>query len=226
MTDTELKELLDQHLGEHYRSGVGQLLYSGIETLRPGKYYIVGLNPRPDNSNRVLSKIPLGLRGWSAYTCQCWYQGHTHHKKHSAFLHCGDKKHNHANEDTAPCVGAGAESHQRTVFGLLRQLTEGTELALHGVFATNMYFVQTRNTAELKEKLGKDFLKFWQIHRRFLREVKPKFVICLGYGDDYSAFSLMRQRATGSPKTYESKAPDRWKDGPYIKSVPRRVLSG
>jgi hypothetical protein len=215
LSGAELKELLERHLGEHYRSAVGQILYSGIETLSPGTYYVVGLNPRPDNSNRVLNEIPLELRRWSAYTCQCWDREHRHHREHPAFLHC--RGHDHSDCKTNPCDNSASDIHQRRVFGLLKQLTEGTEINPLDVFATNIFFVQTEDSDELKDKYEHEFSNFWEIHRRFLREVKPSYVICLGYGDDFSAFSLMHRQKTNVARITDSETPHRWKNDPHIK---------
>jgi hypothetical protein len=176
-----------------------------------------GLNPRPDNSNRRLRRIPLKLTHWSAYTCQCWNQNHSHHKAHPAFLHCAYKEHDHANEDTSACDDAGKDKHQIRVRRLLEQLTDGTELTLYDVFATNIFFVETKDTRELRQEFEGNLPEYWHIHRRFLREVKPKYVVCLGYDADFSAFSLMLKLATSSSEVFESEAPNRWKDGPHIK---------
>lgn len=106
------------------------------------------------------------------------------------------------------------------VFGLLERLTEGTGLGPLDVFATNMAFVETSNTQKLKVEFGHLMPTFWKIHQRFLREVKPDYVICLGYGDRYSAFSLMHERSSdpkeiNPPHTGKPAPPLKWFRGNY-----------
>jgi hypothetical protein len=42
-------------------------------------------------------------------------------------------------------------------------------------------------------------------------------VICLGYADDFSAFSLMYQQRANVADITNSKKPNSWKNDPYIK---------
>jgi hypothetical protein len=76
MTDTELKKILVECLSADVLNQRGQILYSGIDTLRPGKFYFIGFNPKRDGTNPILCNEQLDRKDWSAYTRQCWTHPH------------------------------------------------------------------------------------------------------------------------------------------------------
>ena len=57
MDEDALKAVLERYLADHLcRSG--QVLYSGIDTLRPGRYYFLAFNPAADGTNPRLRDVP------------------------------------------------------------------------------------------------------------------------------------------------------------------------
>lgn len=171
MTDTELRRLLTEPLGDVFLQRNGQILYSGIDTLRPGDFYFVGFNPAADGTNPRLCEVPLDRQHWSAYTQQCW-------------------KHKH--EESAVCSDAGRAPHQRRVQGIMAELG----LQAEETFAANLIFVESRNTEEIKEEIRNGlFETCWQVHQKMLAVVRPKYIVCLGNGESDSAFSFVREKA-------------------------------
>jgi hypothetical protein len=171
MTDIELRNVLSECLPEAILKRNGQLLYSGIETLRPGDFYFVGFNPAADGTNPILHKIQLDRRQWSAYKQQCW-------------------SHPHCNET---CPKAGQAPHQKRV----RSMMSALGLIPERTFATNLIFVESRNVAEIKKEIRMNglFEYCWRVHEKILAVVRPKYIVCLGNGESGSAFSLVRRRA-------------------------------
>ena len=123
MKDTGLKQLLTEYLPDEILEKKGQILYSGIDTLRPGRFYFLGLNPRTDDANVVLSHERLDRTDWSAYTQQCW-------------------RHKDCNPE---CPKFAEDGHQKNVQRIMCELGIKPEQT----FATNLIFVESRNTQEL-----------------------------------------------------------------------------
>jgi len=168
MTDIELRKVLAECLPENTLKRNGQILYSGIETLRPAKFYFVGFNPAEDDSNLPLCSVPLNRRRWSAYTQQCWY---------------------HPRCDPTVCPDFKMRPHQQRVQGIMRELGAIPE----ETFATNLIFVESRSAREIYDPAL--FEICWRVHKKMLAVVKPQFVVCLGNGERLSAFSLVRRKA-------------------------------
>jgi hypothetical protein len=199
MEPEELRRILNGNLAGIYKnSEEGQILYSGIDTLQEGKFYILGFNPRPDPSNRELkelsNEILPTLENWSAYTCQCWHKKHTHHKT-GKFLHCKFEAHRHDEKSNRACECAGADDLQLNVVEIMDNLG----LSPRKVFASNVLFVQTEDVNEVMQRnLHETPLDAcWNVHREFLRVVKPRFILCLGYEEARfrSAFRIVRDKA-------------------------------
>jgi hypothetical protein len=171
MTDIELRKVLAECLPKAILKRKGQVLYSGIDTLRRGDFYFTGFNPAADGTNPILYDVQLDRRQWSAYTQQCWY-------------------HQHRNET---CPKTGQAPHQRRVQSIMSDLG----LIPETTFAMNLIFVESQNVAEIKREIRIDglFDYCWQVHQKMLAVVRPKYMICLGSGESDSAFSLVRKRA-------------------------------
>lgn len=181
-TADEIRAWVQQNLGEGLADKSGSVLYSGIDTLRPGPFYLMGLNPggAPAEGTSSIASSIHERRAWSAYTQDCWVAGCT---------------------DPAPCGHIGKDGrvehshlarHQKHVGTLTRALGVRPE----EVFATNAIFARSKNEASLKAQAqGMDSWKWWRacwhVHQQFLREVRPRWIITLGKGYGTSAFSFL-----------------------------------
>lgn len=179
MDEVELRKTLVECIPDAVFKRNGQILYSGIDTVRPGEFYFVGLNPAKDDSNRPLCDLPLNRQNWSAYTQQCW----TH-------SHCD-----------ATCPRIGKAPHQRRVQRIMAELG----LTPEKTFATNLIFVESRKGEDIRPEIRDDglFDIFWRVHIKLLSAVRPKYIFCLGNQEGLSAFSLVRKKAlaTGQERT-------------------------
>jgi hypothetical protein len=174
MTDTELKKILVECLSADVLNQRGQILYSGIDTLRPGKFYFIGFNPKRDGTNPILCNEQLDRKDWSAYTRQCW---------------------THPHQDCPPgCRKIGNADLQKRVQGIMSELGLRAEMT----FATNLIFVESQDTKEIKaDPFFETYLEScWRVHRKMLAEIRPKFVVCLGNGKTDSAFSFLLKKAS------------------------------
>jgi hypothetical protein len=174
MNEEELRVIIAEYLPQRALKQRGQILYSGIEMLQPGDFYFVGFNPAADGTNVPLDEISLNRQNWSAYTCQCW-------------MDRGECK-------LASCHNTGQAKHQRNVQHIMKQL----ELAPQTTFATNLMFVESRNISEIKKESRSGLLNCcWQVHKKLLAIIRPKYIVCLGNGETDSSFSSFRERAFG-----------------------------
>jgi hypothetical protein len=172
MIAAELKKVMDC-LTHEIRKRKGQFLYSGIDTLRPGKFYFLGFNPRTDDANVVLCDERLDRTDWSAYSKQCWTHGDC------------DRK----------CPRIGEDQHQKNVQRIMCELG----LKPEETFATNLIFVESRGIKEIKaDPCFETFLgACWRVHKKMLAEVEPDYIVCLGNNKEKrkSAFSSVQERA-------------------------------
>lgn len=159
----EVIDLVRKHLGiDATRSG--SVLYNGWNTLRPGRVYLMGLNPggEPHGHPSILESLAATPAHHCAYTDECW--------------------------GTPPRLYARGQSpHQRRVCELVELL--GQHVA--AVFAANAIFVRSVSGEALSEPY-KLWAKCWPVHQVFLGIVRPKIVLCLGIERPLSAFELLR----------------------------------
>lgn len=163
----------------------GWLLYSGLDTLRAGKYYVLGLNPAEDPANEQLSCATIFNNRWSAYKNQCW--------------RCPRDKCVHVTE-SGKLDPATLKPHQKRVIKLLEALGCQPE----DVFATNAIFVESRTAEEIRKRRGVLWGASWSVHRWFLSIVRPQVIICLGIQKDFSSFSLLREKSASWETLFDS----------------------
>jgi hypothetical protein len=173
MTEAELRLLLKNCLTDETLNRKGQLLYSGIDTLRPGRFYFLGFNPAADGTNDPLRETRLHPDDWSAYTKQCW----TH-------------------KECPGCRKTGNSQHQKRVQDIMSELGIRPE----DTFATNLIFVESSDIKDLKANpLFFSYLEScWRVHKKMLARVNPAYIVCLGNDETNSVYSFLRAKATYS----------------------------
>lgn len=193
MDQVELNRLLKQELGDDADQH-GWVPYSGLDTLKQGTYYFMGYNPRTDPANKPLLETTNNARDWSAYTQQCW---------------------NKSCQPPPPCQHMDAvgrlktrEDHQNRVVELADLLGTIPER----IFSANAIFVESPEAKDLKDA-DRLWQKCWRVHQKFLALVRPKWIICLGNGEEFSSFQLMKQRAAAPVQNVSNPCdPDRPRD--------------
>jgi len=198
----DVRGLVRKYLRE-YADCSGSVLYSGLDTLTAADFYFIGLNPGDSSGEDRLIDHTIHPANWSAYTCQCWQRG--------------------CNEDDCAHKSGGkvleryATRHQRRVQQLARSLGQSPEQ----IFATNCIFVRSPSTRELmkdaesRKKAYELWNCCWPVHAKFLSEVKPKLVVCLGNGTEFTSFGLLH-RKSNTPEILESGST--FRDGRYFKA--------
>ena len=170
----ELNQLLKKMLGND-AGRLGWVPYSGLDTLKQGTYYLMGYNPRRDQANRPLLETTGNAVDWSSvYTKQCW--------------RCPQ----------APCEHMDAGGRLKSARAPPGQGDCACMLLLgtipECIFSANAIFIQSPRARDL-QNAGQLWDKCWGVHQKFLALVRPKWIICLGNGQEHSSFQLMRQKA-------------------------------
>ena len=148
-------------------------------TLKPGKVYLVGLNPGGRDTEDYDSEGDEDLEWWeakerklkhpfSSYLDDEWFQGR----------------------------GEGNSPHQKNVCSVLSHLRneiEPPEEAARSTCCVNLYFYRTPNVGKL-QAYPMELLDCWLFHERFLEIVRPEIIICNGNADALSSFSVFREK--------------------------------
>jgi hypothetical protein len=147
-------DVLDQaeaYLGE---SGMLQLpggvLYSGVDTLKPGPVYLLGLNPGGSGGASLKDSLDNSRRGHNAYLHEEWYPGGKRRPEGQATL-------------------------QLRVKHLCRMMGRQPE----HVPASNLAFTQSVRVDTHDDFLGAVRASM-PVHRLFLDAIQPKFLMTFG----------------------------------------------
>lgn len=165
----------------------GEVFSSGLSSIKPGDFYILGLNPGGGNSYPSIQDHvqKWDLESYSAFTQQCWN------------TECWDKNCYGTQEGLNCSCIKGASRHQEAVRRIIARCGEAD---IREIFATNAVFAKSTSDQSFKDETGftmrKAFDECWPLHTYFLSKIKPKIIICLGYQNGGSPFSLIQTKAT------------------------------
>ena len=156
----------------------GEVVYSPHTTLGPGKFYVVGLNPggrgqpHPETGDNYTIQTHVErmvTRVEHSYQDEIWENKHGKHPKGEAVL-------------------------QKTMCAVLRDLGQSD---IRSVFTTNLIFKTTPSDKDLD-----DFKHLaevcWRVHEWFLELVQPSVILCVGNGEEKSAYAYVRQKLDGT----------------------------
>jgi hypothetical protein len=158
----------------------GTILYSSCETLKPGDYYFLGVNPggSPEETKETIQSTLEELGGTykNAYLDQCW---------------CGKEG----------CVGCCRPLQKR--FKFLFQ--DVLEVCPRIVCATNLIFQRSRVEGELKKprELSE---RCWPVHDVILKIIQPRAIITFGK----LPFDFIWEQLHGSPPSAEASGHGKW----------------
>ena len=137
----------------------GNIIYSGYETLSPGKYYFLGMNPgghiddRNPEEDQIINKL-IKKKDYpeeNEYFDGIW------------------------GNERLP----GVHHHQLNI----QSFFECLEIDLRTVLSTNLCFQRSPGKSKYPggtKQMDADIEKFWPIHEYMLSVVQPKVIICNG----------------------------------------------
>jgi hypothetical protein len=204
MTYDDLREMIDRQLKSpgappNATTTPGGVMYSGLNTITPGQFYIMGFNPAGDKSNKsneinsppainpekfIINNIcnPRGMdekNDYSAYTMDYWKTSPQRPVDSAGRLHPNDRK-----------------RHQRQVVELC-QLVYGVSVAeadtvTEKTFSANAIWAEEARIENINN-LQQWWSICWPLHQYLLSIIRPNCIIALGYGFNWntSAFALL-----------------------------------
>lgn len=183
MVRDEIEAIVREKMSPEFYLKPGAVLYGPASTLVPGSAYIMGLNPGGD-PERISSPIIDCIStpdGTSGYTHECWHSGCSEHCSHIG--------------PDGRTIEAALVRHQRNVIALMSALGGSPTT----IFSANAIFGRSTSLRMLKKETGHASNEWWDacwpVHERFLNIIRPKVIITLGYGENSSAFGLLRRTA-------------------------------
>lgn len=182
MNEVQLRELvtqsLDLHGEERWSLRSGTVLYSDLASIRPGPFYLMGINPggKPQSDPREAIVCNLAAPdGMNCYADQCWRCCRSPYECE----HC----------DGGRLRPDERDPMQRRVCNLFDALQESPK----DVLSTNLIFARSAELSKLQGSKAKWRHRCWSVHQELLRAVRPKWIITLGFGE---VFSALRARGT------------------------------
>ena len=180
LTRQQLASAVSENLGDDADQS-GSVLSVSASALRPGRFYIIGLNPGGDPTSHgqtILRSVqgPEHPEGWCAHSHDCWK--------------C-DERPTCEHLDPDGRVAAGhLKRHQQHVLEIYQTL--GVQPG--EVLATNAVFARSTGTDTLRGAWGW-WEKCWPVHQRMLAEVRPEWIVTLGKGYGTTAFGFLMDKA-------------------------------
>lgn len=209
MTSENVADIVRSNLSEELQNKPGAVLSTGADTLKKGRVYIMGFNPGgdPETIAEPIVRLIAPADGTSAYTHDCWQPKCTEPQPCS---------HLDARGATRPeCL----VRHQRNMIALTGAL--GATPAT--IFSANAVFARSTRVATLFDQTGFNLYDWWNacwpVHQRFLAVVRPQLIVTLGYGENSSAFGLLRGKCSYpkvAPLVNDGRRSGRW----FAASIP------
>jgi len=177
MDQVELNQLLEKELGDD-AGRRGWVIYSGLDELRVTITLWVITLGRIRPTSLCLKRRTMPLTGVLTLSSA----GKKVASHHASIWMRGRLK--------------MREPHQNRVFELAGLLDTKPERS----FSANAIFVESPEAKDLQDA-DRLWQKCWRVHQKFLALVRPKWIICLGNGEERSSFQLMKQRAAVPTQT-------------------------
>jgi hypothetical protein len=185
VTQDELLQLVITHLdrgdaAEPWSEQHGAVLYSDLASIRSGPFYLLGINPGGQaHEGAPIRKRLHAPRGTNSYADECWT--------------CSSSPCEHIDPETGHLRPEARISMQKRVCDLIGALG----VAPRDLPSVNLAFARSPELAKLP-KAREWFRRCWPIHQALLREVRPAWIVMLGYGAAYYFLS-----ARGTPTEAE-----------------------
>lgn len=182
-TPDGIRQLIRGALPDEMCRKPGAVLYCGADALRPGRAYVMGLNPGEDpkvNKRPLIDTIP-DRTAFGEYTHECWR------------CEQGKSRCEHLGSDGGVLASALVK-HQVIAI----RIADALGIAPAELFSVNAIFGRSTRLSTLFEQTGFTLEAWWErcwtVHRRFLAVVRPKVIVSLGYGFQTSAFGLLKAK--------------------------------
>ncbi len=214
ITRDQLSNLVVDELGP-LADVSGSVLGVTVSTIRPGRFYLMGLNPGGDpqkHGESILESLQAVEHepGWCSHTHDCWKCDERPVCQHLA----SDRR----------VLAAHLKPHQQRV----QQIYGALGVSPGEVVATNAVFARSsgEDTLHGVGNLGAWgwWERCWPVHQRMLEEVRPEWIVTLGKGFGTSAFGFLMHKAGVGRRDVQPLGNDGYDDGRMF--VGRLALKG
>lgn len=146
----------------------GAVLYSDLASVRPGRFYLLGINPGGEDGPRMpkICEALCAPDGTNSYADQCWA--------------CTSAPCAHIDSATGRLRPEARSKMQKRVCDLIDALG----VPPRDVFSTNLAFARSPELSQLRAA-NEWFRRCWPVHQALMRVVRPAWIVMLGYGDAY-----------------------------------------
>ena len=195
MTRDELLRLVTTNLdvrddAEAWSQRPGAVLYSNMSTIRPGRFYLLGINPGGVGGSSIRETL-CAEEGTNHFADQCWQP--------SCSTTC---------EHLDPITGRLRPEARVPMQERVCDLIEALGAAPAAILSTNLAFARSPKLDKLSNA-GEWFRRCWPVHQALLREVRPAWIMMLGYGEAYY-FVTERGTAKGDQQPIGSGSAVAW----------------
>lgn len=174
----------------------GNVLYSAAQTLRPGKIYLLGLNPGGD-PEKIRQTVGESLRMLDGRTRNAYLDEEWRWR--------------------GKLVPKGESPLQKRINWLLTSLGSRVE----NVCASNLIFIRSASDSGCGFPGMADLC--WPVHQEIMSMVKPKLILCFG-NSRISPYSYVRNKISISKETTFPSGHGRWKCRAFQSSVGAKVV--
>jgi hypothetical protein len=177
MHEDELRQVVTSALDrpgdtENWAERSGAVLYSELGSVRPGRAYLLGINPGGQEDGAPEAAIIRNLfapQGTNSYADQCWNGCPDPY----ACAHC----------EGGRLKPAARTSIQHRVCSLFDML--GAQPA--DVLSTNLVFARSSQLSALRGRTAEWIRRCRDVHVALLGIVRPRWIITLGFGKAFSS---------------------------------------
>ncbi len=155
----------------------GAVLFSDISTIKPGRFYLMGMNPGGDGDHilegeNIINNL-CAPDGTNAYADQCWECGATPLQGEGRLACRGS--------GLPKCaLSRGLTPVQQRVCDLISSLG----VAAEDLLSTNLVFRRSSDYGSLPKR-AEWTRRCWDVHKAILKIVRPEWIIMLGFGQAY-----------------------------------------
>lgn len=215
----DLRKLIEENACCRELLGQPGEIYFGSEMAlrQPNGVAVIGLNPGGTGLGSLRKDLDLWesnpkRESFVSYLDVCW-----HEPAFSSRKTCGRCDAALKNPDVRHVI---PDRHQARVI----EISEKARFDLRKSLALNAIWIQTATAEDLRKRLAQEGLGtmqaifekcFYPVLRELLNGCGTRFVLCLGNGQDGSAFSLLRRAVNVSAENVEQVGPS-YRDGRYF----------
>ena len=175
MNVEEIKNQLKNKLSD-YLNKPGSIIYSSVQTIRKGDYYILGLNPGGISDSQTIG---------------------------SSIKNLGSKYENSYIDEKWDWRGKELDKGKHPFQNALNEIAKSLNIELKDIFASNLIFIRTRNAKGIEHYANTCWQVYQYLIKEI---IKPKVIFAIGNSEAFSAYSFLKKINSESINNEENKS--------------------